>query len=120
MLLFMASSKKQSKFIKILMVFIILLVGVTLLIYLGTKIRNHFLLQSVTAAVQTEFDKIQLSNQVSEYKYVSGLVCNYDYKVGATRCNVTYTKYFVAYTQPIGELMRVDKYVYMSVFTCFR
>jgi hypothetical protein len=107
----MVSPKKQSKLIRGLIVFIILVVGIPLFIYVVITIRNHILLQHVITAVQTEFDKIQLPNQVSEDTYVSGSGCSYDYKVGATRCSLIYTKYFVANKEPIDELMRVDKYV---------
>ena len=94
-----------------ILVFIGLLVAVPGSIYAVKKIKNHFLLQSVIAAVQADLDKVQLLNEVSENKYVSGSGCYYDHKVRATRCNVGYTKYFVADEQPVDELILVDKYL---------
>ena len=110
----MTSSKKRSKLIRNLTLFIIFLVGACVLIYLVTKTRDHFLMQKVKTSMQTEFDKIQLPNQVSEDTYAPASECEYDYKVGATRCYVKDTKYFVSNDDPIDEFMQVDTYIINS------
>lgn len=107
----MTSSIKQYYWLKLVFLLFFFVVGITLLLFIRTKTRNQSLLRSVTAVVQEEFDKIELPNQVSEDKYVYGSECHYDYKVGATRCSVKYTKYFVANEQPTNEFIKVDNYI---------
>ncbi len=99
------------KFVKYAAIGLGLIILILIAWFVIAQARYKQLATNVEVYVAEEFDKLQFANEITELRYASNIGCHNDYKTGATRCGIRYTRYYVSDAIPVEEFKRIDSHV---------